>query len=58
MRTKFFNFMSSFAEKFDTPKKFKIGQNFWLKSFVQKDISLSILDGFQQVRAESLSLIV
>ena len=33
-------------------QKFKVGQNFWLEIHVQKAISLSILDEFQQTRAQ------
>ena len=36
------------------PQKFEIGQNFLLKIHVQKAVSLSILDGFQQMRAHQV----
>ena len=55
MRTKFINFMNSFVEKVDTSKNSKLAKNFQLKIYVQKAISLSILDEFQQVRADNLS---
>ena len=53
MQTKFINFMNSFNERFDTPKNSKLVKISSLKIFVQKAISLSILDGFQRVRAEN-----
>ena len=47
--------MNSFIEKFDTLKNSKLAKISSLKFFVQKAKYLSMLDGFQQVRAENLS---
>ena len=56
MRMKFSNFMhEQFVDKIDTLKKFKVGQSFLHEINVQKAISLSVLDRFQQMRAQNLS---
>ena len=52
---KFSNFYKRFVDKFDTPKNSKlIGQNFQFEILVQKAISPSILDGFQQIYGDPL----
>ena len=38
-----------------TTQKFDVGQNFYFEIHVQIAISLSIVDGFQQKRAQNLS---
>ena len=40
----FSNFMNSLLTNL-IPQKFKVGQNFWSEIYVQKAISLSVLDG-------------
>ena len=40
------------------PPKFEVGQNFYSVVHVQIVISLSIFDGFQQMRAQNLSQIM
>ena len=55
MRIKLSNFMNSFHDKFDTSENSKLAKNLWLEIYVEKAISLSILDGFQQMRTQNLS---
>ena len=51
MLMKFSNLMNNL--KLDTPSKFKVGQNLRLEIHVQKAIPFSILDEFQQMRAQN-----
>ena len=51
---KFSNFMDSFVDKFDTPKNSKLAKIFGLKVMFKKSY-LSLLDGFRQKRAQTLS---
>ena len=50
---KFNKFMNSLLTDL-IPQKFKVDQNFYREIHVQKALSLSILNGFQQMRAENL----
>ena len=54
MRIKLSNFMNSFFDKFDTPKNSKLAKISSLK-FMFKKPNLSILDEFQQMKAQNLS---
>ena len=55
MLMKFINFMNSFVEKFDTPKNSKLAKISTCSLKFCSKSHISILDEFQQVRAENLS---
>ena len=53
MRIKCKNFMNSLLANL-LSEKFDVGQNFYFEVHVEIAISLSIFDGFQQMRAQDL----
>ena len=50
----FTNFMNSLLTNL-IPQNFEVGQTFYLEVHVQNAMSLSILDGLQQTRAQNLT---
>ena len=51
------NFVNSLLENL-IPPKIEIGQNLYFEIHIQIATSISIFDGFQQMRAQNLSWIV